>query len=76
MKFAIFLKSSLLINSFYCLLCLINKTLLLNNRKTRTAMITKISVFGICVEVIIYLYYIICTIVPLTFYKLCSFKKC
>ena len=38
-------------------------------------MTAKISVFVICVEVIIYLYYIICMTVPLTFYKLCSFKN-
>ena len=33
----------------------INKTLRLNNLKTRAAMNAKISVFVICVEVIIYL---------------------
>ena len=54
-KFAIFLKSSLLFNSFYCLLLLINKTLRLNTLKTRAAMNAKLSVFDICVEVIIYL---------------------
>ena len=32
----------------------LNKTLRLNNLKTRTAMNGKISVFAICVEVIIY----------------------
>ena len=55
MKFAIFFKSNLLFNSFYCLFLFINKILRLNNLKTRTAMNTKISVFVICVEVIIYL---------------------
>ena len=54
-KFAIFLNSSLLFNSFYCLFLFINKTLWLNNLKTRTAMNPKISAFVICVEVIIYL---------------------
>ena len=54
MKFAIFLKSSLLFNSFYRIL-FINKTLWLNNLKTRTTVNTKISVFVICVEAIIYL---------------------
>ena len=34
----------------------INKTLRLNNLKTRTAMNAKISVFVICVEAIIYLF--------------------
>ena len=52
MKFAIFLKSILLFNSFCCLL---NKTLRLNNLKTRPAMNEKISVFVFCVEAIIYL---------------------
>ena len=55
MKFAIFLKSSLLFNSFYCLFLFINKTVWLNNLKTRIAMQAKISVFVICVEVIKYL---------------------
>ena len=55
-KFAIFLKSSLLFNSFYCLFLFINKTWL-NNLKTRIAVNAKISVFVICVEVIIYLLY-------------------
>ena len=54
-KFAVFLNSSLLFNSFYCLFLFIKKTLWLNNVKTRTAMNAKISVFLICVEVIIYL---------------------
>ena len=52
---AIFLKSSLLFNSFYCLLLFINKTWRLNNLNTRTAMNAKISRFVICVEEIIYL---------------------
>ena len=64
MKFAIFLKSSLLFNSFYCLFCL-NKTLRLNNLKIRTAMNAKIPVFVICVEVIIYLLLYICMTDPL-----------
>ena len=62
MKFAIFLKSSPLFSCFYCLFLFINKalrlnnkTLQLNNLKTRTAMNPKISVFVICVEAIIYL---------------------
>ena len=38
MKFTIFLKSSLLFNSFYCLFLFINKILSLNGLKTRTAM--------------------------------------
>ena len=48
------LKSSLLFNSFLCSL-FINKTLRLNNFKTRTVMNAKISIFLICVKVIIYL---------------------
>ena len=36
-------------------LCGFNKTLRLNNVKTRTAMNTKMSLFVICVEMIIYL---------------------
>ena len=55
MKFAIFLKSSLLFNSFYCLFLFVNKTLRLNNFKTRADMNAKISVLVVCVEVIIYL---------------------
>ena len=47
-KFTIFLKISLLFNSFYCLL-FIRKTLWLNNLKTRTVM------DAICAEAIIYL---------------------
>ena len=57
MKFAIFLESSLLFNSFYCLFLFINKTSQLNKLKTRTAINVKISVFLICVTVIIYLFY-------------------
>ena len=53
-EFVIFLKSSLLFNSFYCLsFLLINKTLRLNNFKTRTAINAKISVFVTYVEAII-----------------------
>ena len=55
MKFAIFLKSSLLFKQFLLSFLFINKTLQLNNLKTRTAMNGKISVFVICVKVIIYL---------------------
>ena len=55
MKFVIFLKSSLLFESFYCLFCFINKTLRLINLKTRTAMNAKILVLAVCVETIIYL---------------------
>ena len=53
MKSVIFLKSSLIFNSFDRLL-FINKTFRLNNLKNRTAMNVKISVFVICVEAIIY----------------------
>ena len=53
-KFAIFLKSSPLFIIFHCLL-FINKTLLLNKLKTRSAMNAEISVFVICVEAIVYL---------------------
>ena len=53
-NFAIFLKSSLLVNSFYCLFCLENKHLRLNRLKTTAAMNARISVFVICVEAIIY----------------------
>ena len=55
MKFAVLLKSSLFLNNFYCLFLFINKTLRLNNLKTRTVMNMKISVFVICVKAIIYL---------------------
>ena len=47
------------------LFMLINKTLPFNNMKTRTAMNTKISVFAICVEVIIYL--LLCNLHDCTF---------
>ena len=56
MKFVIFLKSSQLFK-FLLPFLFINKTLLLNSLKTRTAMNSKISVFVICVEVIIHLLY-------------------
>ena len=49
MKFTILSKSSLLFNSFCCLF------FKFNNLKTRTAINAKISVFVICVEVIMYL---------------------
>ena len=56
-KFAIFLKDSLLFNSFYRFFFLfINKTLRLINLKTRTAMNAKISVVVICVQEIICLF--------------------
>ena len=55
MKSAIFLKSTLLFNSFYCHFYFINKTLRRNNLKTRTTMNAKISLFVICIEAIIYL---------------------
>ena len=51
----LFSSSNLLFNSFYFLFFFINKTLRLNNLKTRSAMNTNISVFVICAEVIIYL---------------------
>ena len=54
MKFVSFVKSSLLLTIFVFFL-FVNKTLRLNNLKTRTAMNAKISVFVICAEVIIYL---------------------
>ena len=54
MKFAIFLKSSLLFNSLYCFL-FINKTLRFNNLKTTRAVNAKISVLVIGAEAIIYL---------------------
>ena len=53
-KFPIFLKSGLLFK-FLLSFQFINKTLRLNNLKSRAAMNAEISVFVICVEVIIYL---------------------
>ena len=53
MKFAICLKSRLLFISFYCFFLFGNKTLRLNDFKTRTDMYAKISVFVNCVEAII-----------------------
>ena len=44
------------------------KTLRLNKLKTRTAINAKISVFVICVEAIMYLFYIICTTVHLSLF--------
>ena len=66
MKFAIFLKSSLLLKRFYLLsFQFINKTLRLHNLNTRVAINAKISVFVICAEAIIYLLiYIIFMPVP------------
>ena len=54
LKFAIFLKSSLRFNSFYCLL-FIDHTLRLNNEKTKTIANAKIPLFVIWVKIIIYL---------------------
>ena len=54
MKIDIFLKINLLFNSFYFVFVL-NKTLRLNNLKTKTDMSVKIPVFVTCVKVIIYL---------------------
>ena len=51
----IFLKRSLLFNSSCCLFLFVNKTLRLNNFKTRRSMNAKISVFVIFVEAVIYL---------------------
>ena len=48
LKFAIFIKSSLLFNVFYCLFCL-------QTQLYGSVMNAKTSVFVICVEVIIYL---------------------
>ena len=52
-KFAIFLKGSLLFK-FLLSFLFINKTSQLNNLKTWIAMNAKMSVFGICVEEIVY----------------------
>ena len=54
MKFAISLKSSLLFKFLLSFLS-INKTLQLNNLKTRRAMNVEVLVFVICDEAIIYL---------------------
>ena len=54
MKFAIFLKNSLLFNSLYFLLQFISKTLRLNNLKTETAMNAKISTFEVIIYLILY----------------------
>ena len=51
MKFALFLKSSILFNNFYSLF--IKKNLRLNNLKTRRAMNGKTSVFVTFAEAII-----------------------
>ena len=56
MEYAVFLKSTLLFNSFYCLL-FINKALRFNNSKTRTTLNLKIWVFVTFVEGIIYLFF-------------------
>ena len=52
MKFAIFLKISILFK-FQLFFLFINKILRLNNLEIRTAINAKISVLGICVEVIV-----------------------
>ena len=52
LKFAIFLKSSLLFNSFHCVFLFINKIFWHNNFKTRTAINSKISDFVIYCSVI------------------------
>ena len=54
-KFDIFLKRSLLFNSFLLSFSVYKKTLSLKNLKARTAMNVKISVFVVCVETIIHL---------------------
>ena len=62
-RFAIFLRSSLLFNNSYPVVFSVYKqNFMAENLKTRTAMNAKISVFVICVEVICY--YIICMAVP------------
>ena len=73
MKFAVFLKSSLLFNYFLLSSLFINKTLRLNNLKTRTAINAKISVLVICVEAIIYL--LLYNLHDCTFKYFCLFFK-
>ena len=60
----VFLKSSLLFNSFYCLFCLQKKLYVLNNLKTRKSWMQKFECFFICIETIIICYEIICMTVP------------
>ena len=55
MKFAVFLKSSLVFNSFYCLFFLLTKLYGSIALKTRAAMNAKMSMFIIWVEAITYL---------------------
>ena len=63
-----FVKNLAYFLTIYIVLSAINKTLRLNNLKTRTAMNGKISVFVICVEAIIYLLlYNMHSSIPLTF---------
>ena len=72
MKFAIFLKSSLLFNNFLSSFLFVNKTLRLNNLKTSAAINAKISVFVVCVEATIYL--ILYSLLDCTFNSI-FFKK-
>ena len=51
----------------------INKTLQFSNIKTGTGMTEKISVFVICVDAIIYFFYVICMTVPLILYNAHTF---
>ena len=74
MKLKIFLKSRLLFSSFYCPFLFINKTLRLNNLKTRTAMNAKISLFVIFVEAIIYL--LLYSLHDCVFKKIDSLRNC
>ena len=70
MKFAIFLKSGLLFNSFFCLFW-ISKTLRLSYLKTWTVVNAKISV--LCVLKRLYsCYYVICMTLPNSFYAYIS----
>ena len=55
-KFAVFLKCSLLFNSFFLSFSVYKKTLWLKNLKAGTAMNVEISVFVGCVETIIHLF--------------------
>ena len=73
-KFAVFLKISLLLNSFYCLFFLSTELYCSIALKTRTAMNMKMSVFVIGVKEIIYLLCIIYMTVPLSTIK-CFYKN-
>ena len=59
-KFAFFLKSSLLFNNFYCLFLLKKKTLPFNNLKSRSCTNAKISVLLFMLKRLYNCYYIIC----------------